>query len=100
MSIRYDLHFITHTCIPRYHKRVDPDIFCEFCTSSHLCLCIFQHFVGENGPTKEYQDPISADGCVSTPARKPPKRRIFTPSDNNMSENMRPCGILTENTTM
>ena len=27
-------------------------------------MCLFQHFVGGNGPTNDYPDPVSADGSI------------------------------------
>ncbi|XP_060604959.1 uncharacterized protein LOC132757648 [Ruditapes philippinarum] len=33
------------------------------------------HFMGENGPTDKYPDPLPADGSLASPTRPPPKRR-------------------------
>lgn len=37
--------------------------------NKHKAVCS-KHFVGGNGPTDEYPDPVQADGSVSKPARK------------------------------
>ncbi|KAK3578050.1 hypothetical protein CHS0354_039608 [Potamilus streckersoni] len=35
------------------------------------------HFVGGNGPSENYPDPIQADGSHTMPARKLPVKRAF-----------------------
>ncbi|OWF41636.1 hypothetical protein KP79_PYT25042 [Mizuhopecten yessoensis] len=46
--------------------------------NKHKAVCS-KHFVGENGPTASYPDPIQADGSTSTQARSMPKTRETTP---------------------
>ena len=36
---------------------------------------LFQHFVGGNGPTRKYPDPVPADGGKATAFRDNPKRK-------------------------
>ena len=42
-----------------------------------------QHFVGKNGPTEKWPDPVPADGSPPVPARKLPakRRHASLPSD-------------------
>ncbi|XP_052762887.1 uncharacterized protein LOC128205353 [Mya arenaria] len=42
--------------------------------NKHKAVCS-KHFHGGNGPSKEYPDPLSADGSRTTPARKLPTKR-------------------------
>ncbi|KAJ8300349.1 hypothetical protein KUTeg_021868 [Tegillarca granosa] len=43
--------------------------------NQHKVVCS-KHFVGGNGPTKEFPDPVCADGSKCTPARNPPKESV------------------------
>ena len=40
-----------------------------------VIIHIFQHFVGGNGPSENYPDPIQADGSRTMPVRKLPVKR-------------------------
>ncbi|XP_061680040.1 DNA-binding protein RFX2 isoform X4 [Syngnathoides biaculeatus] len=49
--------------------------------NKHKAVCS-KHFVGENGPTDQYPDPIQADGTPCKPTRPLPRKRLKPDSEN------------------
>ncbi|XP_078317732.1 uncharacterized protein LOC111118648 isoform X3 [Crassostrea virginica] len=52
--------------------------------NKHKAVCS-KHFVGGNGPTPQFPDPVTADGTAQRPARLPRRQRVHTLTESSNS---------------